>query len=554
MLARAARAAPPAAPCASDEDCELNGACGADGACVCYAGWTGADCGQLDLAPAPLTPAFFRNTVATWGGSPVLDAGGENWHMFFALMEGHCGLNAWIPNSAIYRAVSVSGSPIGPYVNETRVLPWFAHNPTASRQADGSLLIWHIGDGGSSGSFNANCTNGTTPPPPPPPPVRFQISGGGGGGCLVANGTWPCWTSPDPHQAWSACPLIVGDCASPTALWSVEGESFVSNLGPTLSVNVDCDHCSTGAGAKLFSAGASGLVYNASASRIQVAGCSSTNGCLSNGAPGAVAPCGGGTEPWSLNQIHVVPCDAPEAQGWKRVEGTPGAPPPLQSKAEAAGAAAGAWPLPPTDINAIVSVSGSVFGPFVETGVFQGPRAECFPWESDNPAPLVFPNGTTWVMYRSWNPSAGTNCTTPIGIARSDAPTWNATYTHGAHSVPSGFANATDQGYVPLEDPWMWLDPRGNFHALFHSMGGCKAVGCHAFSRDGYRWALAASDAYTTTVEFADGSSKQYARRERPHLVLNAAGDPAFLTNGVQESWDSDHSYTLVQQTTAAWP
>ena len=59
---------------------------------------------------------------------------------------------------------------------------------------------------------------------------------------------------------------------------------------------------------------------------------------------------------------------------------------------------------------------------------------------------------------------------------------------------------------------------------------------------------------YTTTVEFADGSSKQYARRERPHLVLNAAGDPAFLTNGVQESWDSDHSYTLVQQTTAAWP
>jgi hypothetical protein len=85
-------------------------------------------------------------------------------------------------------------------------------------------------------------------------------------------------------------------------------------------------------------------------------------------------------------------------------------------------------------------------------------------------------------------------------------------------------------------------------------MGGCNAVGCHAFSADAFTWYLATSDPYTTTIAFTDGSKIDYARRERPHLVFNSAGQPAFLSNGVQESWGSDHSYTLVQPINVPYP
>ena len=53
---------------------------------------------------------------------------------------------------------------------------------------------------------------------------------------------------------------------------------------------------------------------------------------------------------------------------------------------------------------------------------------------------------------------------------------------------------------------------------------------------------------------FADGSNTTLARRERPHLVFNAAGQPAFLSNGAQEAWADDHSYTLVQPINVPFP
>ena len=271
--------------------------------------------------------------------------------------------------------------------------------------------------------------------------------------------------------------------------------------------------------------------------------------CLSNGGSGARAPCGQGGEPWSPAQIHVAPCNSSETLGWSMSSSSSAG---SSRTAGAAAASGSSWPLPPMDVNALVSAAG-VGGPFVDTGIFSGPRASCFPWESDNPAPLVFSNGSTWVMYRSWHPP-GHNCTTPIGIARSAAASWNSSYVHGAEPVPIGLYNASGRSYIPLEDPFLYADAAGNFHALFHNMGGCSAVGCHAFSKDGFEWWLASSSPYTSHVVREDGSAIDLARRERPHLVLNAAGDPAFLSNGVQERWDSDHSYTLVQRINAAWP
>ena len=214
--------------CASEFDCQLNGAC-VSSSCACRPGWTGADCGALDLLPAPAVPAFYRATTASWGGSIIEEQGLH--YMFLAVIEGHCGLNAWQPNSAIYRAVSASG-PAGPYVNETRIPGYFSHNPSVSRHPDGSLLVWHIGDGRGGGGFNTACTNGTTPPPPPPPPIKMKTAGG----CLVASGAYPCWTGG--NGPYKACPLVVGDCSAPSAQWGVEGTSWVSAVYPGASINM----------------------------------------------------------------------------------------------------------------------------------------------------------------------------------------------------------------------------------------------------------------------------------------------------------------------------
>lgn len=75
-------------------------------------------------------------------------------------------------------------------------------------------------------------------------------------------------------------------------------------------------------------------------------------------------------------------------------------------------------------------------------------------------------------------------------------------------------------------------------------------AGRHAFSRDGRAWTLTADLAYNGTVTFADGSAVTYTKRERPHLLLDAAsGAPAVLYTGVMEFPEhvDDHSWTLAQ-------
>ena len=221
------------------------------------------------------------------------------------------------------------------------------------------------------------------------------------------------------------------------------------------------------------------------------------------------------------------------------------------------------WPLPSKQVN--VATSRSVRGPWIDTGLFDvahGPPIFRF----DNPSPIHFKNGTTWVMGRSWNKNSTTqtfNSTT--GIARSDQKSWNSTYTTRQEAIPQ-FVNFSvrvppEAKPVQLEDAFFWLHDEGgdhqSFHALFHSMGGCKQVGCHAFSADGYTWRMSSSalpNAYNSSLPMSDGTSKSLVRRERPHLVFNSRGDPAFLSSACQESWDSDHTYTHVQPLNVEWP
>ena len=74
------------------------------------------------------------------------------------------------------------------------------------------------------------------------------------------------------------------------------------------------------------------------------------------------------------------------------------------------------------------------------------------------------------------------------------------------------------------EDPFLWRDARGGFHAIHHWQDGDHNQyynGGHSFSADGVQWTFSAAAAYTTNVTWRGGGSTVFARRERPGLLLD---------------------------------
>lgn len=106
------------------------------------------------------------------------------------------------------------------------------------------------------------------------------------------------------------------------------------------------------------------------------------------------------------------------------------------------------------------------------------------------------------------------------------------------------------------EDPFLWQDKRGNFHMLLHSLeagggfGDGPKVGRHAFARkiDGPWTFNNQTLAFNTTVQYTDGTTINFYRRERPQLFFSEDGQmqPLYLTNGVQED-NSPQSYSVIQ-------
>ena len=83
--------------CSTDSDCNLNGRCGADGACACLAAWGGPACATLQLLPTTRisglhAPLARDNATSSWGGSVAFDAASGRWQMFAAEMAGGCGI------------------------------------------------------------------------------------------------------------------------------------------------------------------------------------------------------------------------------------------------------------------------------------------------------------------------------------------------------------------------------------------------------------------------------------------------------------------------------
>ena len=89
-------------------------------------------------------------------------------------------------------------------------------------------------------------------------------------------------------------------------------------------------------------------------------------------------------------------------------------------------------------------------------------------------------------------------------------------------------------------------------HSLCDSWPNCSAVGGHAASLDGHTWHYSGGASYTTTVEFEDGTSVTFSRRERPEMIIDEQGNPTHLITGVvdpttEEGTMNDRSWTLVQ-------
>ena len=103
------------------------------------------------------------------------------------------------------------------------------------------------------------------------------------------------------------------------------------------------------------------------------------------------------------------------------------------------------------------------------------------------------------------------------------------------------YANITHHG----EDPFLWVDARNNWHALFHMSGnsaptgthcGNSSVASHLFSGDnGKTWSSLANppvEPYKPTVMWDDdlpGKPQTYATMERPHLYFDPTGRASHL-------------------------
>lgn len=115
------------------------------------------------------------------------------------------------------------------------------------------------------------------------------------------------------------------------------------------------------------------------------------------------------------------------------------------------------------------------------------------------------------------------------------------------------------------EDPFVYQSADGVFHAILHDEEGlpgkhypaisrASAYGRHAWSRTGAlsNWSispwLGGSLAYNSTVHFTDGSTHNFLRRERPHLVLGRDKSLIALTNGAALEDDPNQMcFTLAQ-------
>ena len=152
-----------------------------------------------------------------------------------------------------------------------------------------------------------------------------------------------------------------------------------------------------------------------------------------------------------------------------------------------------------------------------------------------NFSPIIFANGSVHALWRRW--SGGSH------VFLAHATDWRnaSSYTmERAELFP-------DVGAGGVEDMFLYQDPQGRFHAIFHHMFGVNsttswwlvAAGAHAFSENGFDWTFGGVAWGNTTtqgydIRYTDGTTFHYTRLERPAFAFGADGLPSILYNAAQ--------------------
>ena len=124
-------------------------------------------------------------------------------------------------------------------------------------------------------------------------------------------------------------------------------------------------------------------------------------------------------------------------------------------------------------------------------------------------APVVLANGSILTFTRAIH-APDPAPVSSIWLVSADS--WNGSYRSAANLLPGVERGGTAFPMHSLEDSFMraalhisdhpshlvrlnhpprvcrWVDPRGNYHALFHTWPGAEAISAHAYSRNGLNW------------------------------------------------------------------
>eukprot|EP01061_Rhynchopus_euleeides_P009991 TRINITY_DN19312_c0_g1_i1.p1 TRINITY_DN19312_c0_g1~~TRINITY_DN19312_c0_g1_i1.p1 ORF type:complete len:506 (+),score=67.49 TRINITY_DN19312_c0_g1_i1:125-1519(+) len=175
-------------------------------------------------------------------------------------------------------------------------------------------------------------------------------------------------------------------------------------------------------------------------------------------------------------------------------------------------------------------------------GPWSAPKAVMKNTESDSNLSPWFTKGDGMIgLWRSFH-----NNVTELGYSRIHTVTasnWRDPSTYEYNIDVSG--DLFNLG-GPTEDPFLYQDSRGVYHSLFHHMYGCMACGGHAYSLDAKTWVYTGGDAYLDVLTFEDSVELHLPTRERPHLLFNDKGEPAYLSTGAVPGWNNDYGFTSV--------
>lgn len=165
--------------------------------------------------------------------------------------------------------------------------------------------------------------------------------------------------------------------------------------------------------------------------------------------------------------------------------------------------------------------SNSITGPWK--------RVDTLPMPFSNPAPLVKKDGSIYVF--------GRKAVNDIRIAQVyTASAFNAKYSllnEGKNSLP---------GKNQLEDPTIWW-ASNQYNVILSDFRadatGIGKAGAQYYSTDGIEYKLVSKDpVYTKTVNYDDGTSFTFRRRERPFVYVDKGKVTAFFTSCLVEEAD----------------